>query len=89
MMIMLIPGFFFLVEGKAQRGLCINRKSTFNILIVFIMQTAVNKLQKNLAARNTPKMVRKHDCRVIGLKQLKYCLLSLYMLGKWDAKVFC
>ena len=37
---MMIPGFFFfpfsfLVGDEAERGLCINRKSTLNIPIVF------------------------------------------------------
>lgn len=42
---MMIPGFF--VGGaEAERGLCINRKSTLNMPIVFIMQTTVNKLKK-------------------------------------------
>lgn len=57
--------FFFLVGGEAERGLFINRKSTLNIPIVFIMQTTVNKLKKpnNLADGDTPKIVRKHDYR--------------------------
>lgn len=46
---MTVPGFFFFFcRGEAERGLCINRKSTLNTPIVFIVQTTVNRLKKKL-----------------------------------------
>lgn len=57
----MIPGFFFfpfflfLVGDEAERGLCINRKSTLNIPIVFIMQTKLKK-KKTLAGGTAPKI---------------------------------
>lgn len=79
---MMTPGFFFfLIGGEAERGLCINRKSTLNIPIVFIMQTAVNKLKKNLADGTTPKIVRKHDCRGHRFETVE--LLSTVCRNMW------
>lgn len=62
--------------------MCINRKSTLNIPIVFIMQTTVNKLKKkNLADGNILKIGRKHDCGGIGLKRFKYSLADMGSIG--------
>lgn len=62
-----------MVGDEAERGLCINRKGTLNIPIVFIMQTTVNKLKKkkNLAGGTAPKIACLQGN--IGLKQLNPC----------------
>lgn len=70
-----------MVGVEAERGLCINRKSTLNIPIVFIMQTTVNKFKKNLADANTPKIVRNHDCREHRFKTVE--LLSTVFTNMW------
>lgn len=71
-----------MVGDKAERHLCINRKSTLNIPIVFIMQTTANKFKKkNLAGGNIPKIVRKHDCRGHRFKTVELPSVVLTNMG--------